>query len=57
MTGMLKELCYGLSESRPWFYPIAHTLSEQRLEESNDAVEDVVVWFVIIASSIILAPL
>lgn len=42
MTGMLKELCYGLSESRPWFYLIAHTLSEQRLEESNDAVEDVV---------------
>lgn len=56
MTGMLKELCYGLSESRPWFYLIAHTLSVQRLEESNDAVEDVV-WFVIITSSIVLAPL
>ena len=39
MTGTLKELCYKLSESRPWFYLIAHTLSEQTPEESSDAVE------------------
>lgn len=49
MTGTLKELCYGLSESRPWFYLIAHTLSEQRPEESSDVVvgqgEVVMLWF------------